>query len=131
MSKEFAYFCSSCGSPDVTRSPLVGGSAACNTCRWSGKNEELHKVDYETDFSNPDQVIEIFLRELRGVIASCASTPIGALLLKWGFIERQRLREELPVYMQAVTLGVARALLDARRNLEMKKHVPQEPKNDN
>lgn len=115
--KDTAYFCTQCGSPSVERSPLVGGSAKCLSCGWSGKNEELHAVEFEHDFSSPEQIMQVFVADFSGVIAKNLAAPLGATLLKWGFIERHNLGQELGVYMRAIATAAAHAVFATRKGL--------------
>lgn len=116
--KDTAYFCPNCGSPTVERSPLAGGNASCSSCQWQGKNEDLHAVPFEHDFSSPEQVLQRFAAEFSGNIAKHLSAPIGAQLIKWGFITSQEeLITDLGVYMRAIAAAAAKAVFETRQGL--------------
>lgn len=115
--KDFAYFCPACGSPSVQRSALAGGAASCNSCHWGGKNEDLHAVPFEHDFTSPEQVIERFATEFRGVVAQSLAAPLGSVLLKWGFIDRQDLATDLAIYMRAIAAAGAKAIFETREGI--------------
>ena len=115
--KDTAYFCPFCGSPSVERSVLAGGAASCRSCSWKGKNEDLHSVPFEHDFSSPDQVIARFAAEFSGVIAQHLAVPIGSLLMKWGFISSEELAVDLGVYMKAMAAAAAKAVFETREGL--------------
>lgn len=122
--KDTAYFCTQCGSPSVERSPLAGGNAKCTTCGWTGKNEDLHAVDFEHDFSSPEQIMQVFVTEFSGVIAKHLAAPLGATLLKWGFIDQQGLGRELGVYMKNIATAAAKAVFETRKGLAEGTIVP-------
>ena len=116
--KDTAYFCPGCGGSAVNRSALVGGTANCETCKWSGKNEDLRAVSFEHDFSSPEQVMHVFASEFKGVVASSLARPFGALLLKWGFIQRETLMEALPVYLTSAVGAMVKSVFDTRQRIE-------------
>lgn len=113
-----AYFCPSCGSPAVERSALVGGAASCKTCPWSGTNQDLREVPFEHDFSSPDAVAARFAAEFSGLISKNLARPIGAMLMKWGFMTLEHMPQELGLYLRAIAAASARAVLEVRQGLE-------------
>lgn len=117
MSKEKAYQCMQCGSPAIERSPLVGGTAKCLGCGWTGKNEDLHSVDFETGFASPEAVVQRFASEISGIVAKGLAKDIGGLLLKWGFVEEKMLKVELPIYVKAVAVATVQAVISTRQGL--------------
>ena len=118
MPKDLAYFCPQCQSPAIKRSALAGGAASCESCQWSGKNEDLREVPFEHDHASPDQVAARFASEFSGVIAQHLGKPLGALLLKWGFMTMEHLPQELGLYLRAVAAAAAKAVLETRHGLE-------------
>lgn len=115
--KDTAYFCPNCGSPTIQRSSLAGGNASCDSCQWTGTSTDLHKVDFEHDFSSPDQVIERFAAEFKGVIGQHLALPLGSMLLKWGFLERDHLAADLGIYMRAIAAAAAKAIFETRQGI--------------
>lgn len=87
MTKETAYFCPSCGSPSVDHSVLVGGNASCKKCGWSGPNSELLAHDFEHDFTSPEAMVDMLVRDVSNVLVKLAAVQLGHVLVKWGFLD--------------------------------------------
>jgi hypothetical protein len=116
--KDTAYFCPACGSSAVSRSVLAGGAACCDSCKWSGKNEDLHAVPFEHDFSSPEQVMQVFAAEFKSLVGKHLAQPLGAMLLKWGFLDRETLALALPIYLTNAAASMVKSIFETRQKIE-------------
>lgn len=126
--KDTAYFCPQCGGPAVDRSALAGGTASCRACSWAGKNEDLHGVPFEHDFGSGDAALARFTSEIASIVAQHLGHAVGAVLLKWGFIQGDKIASELPVYGKAIAVAAAKAILETREGLATGKIKPHPKK---
>lgn len=108
------YFCPKCQQPTVDASPLVGGSAKCRTCGWSGQQVELLCRDVEGP--PPEELVKAFSNDLKLLIAENVAIPLARFLQKWGFLTAPTAtqKDQMMRYMSAATFAVAMALLEQR-----------------
>ena len=119
--KETSYFCPKCQSPLVTFSNLSGGDASCQACNWKGPNNELLGYQFESGFSNADEVVAAFAKDIKLLLArEGVGLKIGQLIIKWGFVTSIDV-PTLSRYVAAVAKGMALAVLEERRAIEKEK----------
>lgn len=110
--------CPECGSASVEFSVLIGGSASCKKCGWSGTKEELLTSVISHDFSSPDQVISLFARDIRDMVGKVMAKPLVSLLAKWGFFTKpsdvKLTTKETTLYIQTAARAMAVALFQTR-----------------
>lgn len=117
--KDVAYFCPSCGTSSVDVSSLAGGDASCSICGWAGKREDLLHVPLEHDFASQEEMVLRFIKQVAGVIAQNCAKDLGALLLKWGFLDEKRIKKELESYIRGMAVASAKSVIDTRKAFEV------------
>ena len=124
-----AYFCPQCGSPAISRSSLAGGEATCRSCNWTGSSNDVQAVPFSHDFLSDEQVVHRFTAEVANTIMQHMGTPVGRLLLKWGFVTPEFIAAELPVYGRAIALATVRSIIETRESLATGKigRLPKKP----
>jgi len=116
--KDTSYFCPNCGSAAVNRSFLVGGSAKCDACSWTGVNEELLSVKFEHPFNSPEQVMDAFASEFKLMLGKHLAKPFGQMLLKWGFLDSNNIADLLPKYLTNAAVAMVKSVIETRKNIE-------------
>ena len=111
-------FCPECGSASVEYSTLSGGAASCKKCEWKGVKEELLVSVLSHDFSDPNQLITLFARDLRNMMGKVLANPLVELLAKWGFFtdpkNLQLTMKESTLYIQTAARAMAVSLMQTR-----------------
>ncbi len=100
---------------------LAGGEASCDRCNWKGTREDAACSEVEHSFTTDEDLINTFVREVRGVFARTAAKDVGLLLHKWGFIgigSKELQVEILKRYLEAMARGVVEAVIEERKNIE-------------
>lgn len=116
---ESSYFCPKCQSPLVTLSVLSGGNAKCGACSWEGNNRELLGYHFDSGFDNPEAILKTFAHDIKMLMARGGmGVAIGQLIVKWGFVNKMTV-PILSRYMAAVARGIASAVLEERKNIEL------------
>jgi hypothetical protein len=119
MADDKAEFCPKCGSASIDCSSLVGGTAACDACNWTGMTTELVTHHFQQDLGSNEQVMAAFLTDFKQLMASTVALPLAQLLMKWGFfVGPSPTPKELARYIKAMAMGSVKALLDERRLVE-------------
>jgi len=118
-----AYFCPQCGSPSLSwenelTMSLDTAICACTSCSWRGQRRQLMATPFAHEFFDNESVLFSAVRELRGILARTAATPMAAFLVKWGFMQLPPNPKVLARYFAAMERGVFRALVEERRALE-------------
>jgi hypothetical protein len=126
--KDKAYFCPTCGGADVTASLLAGGNAQCEVCSWKGQVEDLLVHHFSHGSGSQDEIARQFFLDIRNLFARTFATELGALLMKWGFLEtvtpdsnqetRQRLGRALARYIGVIAQSAAKGIFETRAQLE-------------
>jgi len=108
------FFCPECTSPAVDTSPLVGGSAKCRKCGWTGTHLDL--LTREVSGPGPEALIAAFSNDLKLLLARNVVLPLGQLLQKWGFLSFKDpdAQQVFARYMNAVTVALVRAIFEQR-----------------
>ena len=124
-----ALFCATCGSSDVTSSPLAGGEGACNTCGWKGRADEFAVLPFHHGMGSPEAVFQALFRDIRGLFSLKEfAMAFGGMLIKWGFMETPTpknilaTRKHLATYVAATAQAVAIGIIKARTQLEKERN---------
>ncbi len=129
-----AWFCPACGSADITASSLAGGEASCNTCTWKGGTVDLPTFHFTHDMGTPEEVFTAFFRDVRKLLGQNFATPIGHMLIKWGFLDApdqknaQQVTRTLSRFIGSISKAVVVAIIEERRAMEKEKHRGQPPR---
>jgi len=115
---EKSFFCPSCHSPMVKLSVLAGGEASCDGCGWKGDNKQLLGHEFDSGFTNPEEILKAFANDVKMLLArNGVGVELGRLILKWGFVQTVD-AATLTRYMIAVARGIASAVMEERRTQE-------------
>lgn len=122
-----AYFCPECGGADVSFGGLVGSTAECGTCKWSGPREKLLAHAFNHQRGSDAELTQDFLNDMRKVYAA-SSKLFGEVLIKWGFVTVEQTKggaqvntRQLSRYIAAMALASFKALIDERRKMEQER----------
>jgi hypothetical protein len=116
--KDKGLFCPACGGADVKASALAGGDASCNICNWTGKVEELATFHFSHDMGNQEQVFAHFFNDMRNLFSTAVAQGIGAVLLKWGFIDQPIDKKVFARYIGGIAQATVKSVLETRQALE-------------
>lgn len=124
MAQATAYFCPACGSPTVERPLLIGGSASCKACDWKGPNDSLLVHHFEHDLGSPEQMTELFVRDVVNTLVKAATLPLGHILAKWGFLDptSKNASQDLGIYIRSAGAAVAKAFVETREAIATGKY---------
>lgn len=124
MTSSSAYLCADCGSPAVDVPVLVGGKYKCRTCSWEGDDPIL--IPFSNPFGSSEETFQAFTGEFLREFAKTSALPLGRLLVKWGFVQRDKTGKPdtkvLARYIKAMAGGMVVAMLRECQNVE-KEHV--------
>ena len=121
-SNAVAYFCEGCGSADVTASGLSGGEASCGVCGWRGRVEELATLPFSHDMTSQGEVFHRFFLDIRNLLSK--NPEVGALLIKWGFVEfpepknMELVKKKLARYLGSMCMSMTKSVIEIRQQLE-------------
>ena len=127
-STDKAWFCSTCGSADVSASELAGGEATCNVCGWKGKVDDLATFRFSHGMNSPDEVFRMFFLDVRKMLAAGLAQDIGQMLIKWGFLETPSPKNAVAVqrrlarYIAAIAKGIVDSIVRTRAEIEREQH---------
>lgn len=121
MTQATAYFCPECGNSALEVSALVGGSAKCLSCDWSGKTSDLLVHKFSHEMGSADQMIELYARDVAGVLIRESAVGLGRVLSKWGFLDanHKEAKARLLLYLRDAGKAIAVSFVDTRRKLEV------------
>jgi hypothetical protein len=118
-----AYICPTCSSTCMVLPALVGAPYKCEACGWEGCDPLL--VPFGNPYGSEAETLDAFSAELLNAFAKSSAHPLGALLIKWGFVPRDKSnRPAVPVlarYIKAMATGMVKAVLLECRNIEMER----------
>jgi hypothetical protein len=134
MHTDTLYVCSSCGSPSVEFSALVGGAASCKACHWTGPREELVGVPFENDALGGEAAFLAMYNDFRRIFAQQAVNFLR-FLVKWGFVDAEEragvVRPASPAqalkYINAIARGALQGVIQTREELERLKKEKEAP----
>lgn len=120
--------CPQCGSPAVDYSSIIGSSANCRICGWSGTSTELYAVASKhaaQDFLEEEQTFHAMYSDLRVIFRDTAAVTTR-FLSKWGFVRIQRRGTDIEIvdpkevmrYLNAIFQAAFKAVLTVREELE-------------
>jgi hypothetical protein len=108
-----AYLCGNCGSPAVDVPVLAGANYKCRTCEWEGDDPIL--IPFGNPFGGSEETFRAFTYELLTEFAKVSALPIGRVIVKWGFVPRDKAGKPntavLAAYIKAMAEGMVTALL--------------------
>lgn len=114
-----AYFCPRCSSAAVDVPALVGATASCRSCSWTGTTQQLLVHQFKHDLGSDQQVITAFMSDFKQLMASTIASPLAKILMKWGFFEKELPTPvELGRYIKVMAEASVKALLEERQNME-------------
>lgn len=122
MTQDAVRFCPQCGSAGVDFSVLVGSTAECRGCKWSGSNEELLVVPIQHDFAfGSASILTEMMNDVRRLLSNELGLPYLRFMLKWGFLEgniedlsRTLDRKKFARYLAAIGHAVLMAVISER-----------------
>lgn len=117
MNKSETYFCPTCGGSDVEVPALVGATASCRSCGWTGTAKDMAVYQFEHDLGSNEEVLRAFFHDVRTIFAKGAGVQVAALLVKWGFMDTAD-PKTLARYLSAGAKSFVQGLIDERRQLE-------------
>lgn len=107
--KEVIRLCPKCMNSQHVDIQMVAGTASCGECGWTGLEKELVATLGESP-ADAELLLKTFVKEVQVVLAQNLSLPLGRLLLKFGFIQKDDPRT-LTRYLVAVVRGVMSAIV--------------------
>jgi len=126
MSSDVMYVCSTCGSPSVEYSALVGGEASCKACGWSGSRDDLSGVPVQKGgILDEQQTLLAMYNDFRKIFSANAK-EFAQFLVKWGFVDAAqsgghvRIVEPKQVvrYINGIFFGAFKNVLETRAQYE-------------
>lgn len=118
--KAKAVFCPNCGAATVDRN-LVGQTASCRVCDWSGPEHELAALPFEHGFGGDEELARAFFLDVRKLLGQSFAIEIGRVLHRWGFLPVVDPRL-LARYVSAAARAVVQSVFDERTKLEKELH---------
>lgn len=120
---DVVYQCPQCGSPAVEYGELVGASATCNACDWSGSREELLGTPFEHLLGSREGIgFELFNDVRRLFSVPVFLVNLGGFLSRWGFIDLNEdkglVTKATTRYVAAIARAVLRAVIEEREKIE-------------
>ena len=125
------YLCPECGSPSVeetTKAVLFGPNtnrAKCLACGWLGESKDLVAAPFSHEMGNDEEVLKALMGDMRLVMAKYCAMPLGAALLKWGFLEQVEVKggkvlnpRQMSRYMSAASRAILSAVIEERQKME-------------
>jgi ribosomal protein L37AE/L43A len=118
-----AFLCPQCSSPTVDTPVLVGGAYKCTSCGWEGEDPIL--IPFGNPYGSEETTFKAFTEEFLKEFAKTSALPLGKILVKWGFVERDHNGKPhtkvLARYIKAMAEGMITALLRECRAVEEEK----------
>ncbi len=120
------YLCTTCGSPSVEYSALVGGTAHCKACGWKGSREELSVLPVQRGgILDEQQMLSAMYNDFRRIFAANAK-EFAQFLVKWGFVEAATLGGRVTVtkpenvvqYINIMFFGAFKSVIELREKME-------------
>lgn len=118
-------FCPECSSPTVDVSAIIGGEAKCRACGWKGSADSLLFVPL--NMKDETMVLRLLTDDIRTLFYKHA-TPFAEFFIKWGFLSRTRIQEDLPRYMKGVAISFCSTVLRIRSELAVEQAITQQKK---
>lgn len=115
-----AMFCPQCGAAALDRN-LVGGSASCQVCDWSGHDYELAVLPFQHGFGGDEELSRAFFLDMRKLFGEKFAVEIGRVLVRWGFLPVTDARL-LARYLSAAARAVVISVFEERTKLEKELH---------
>lgn len=119
--------CPQCGSCAVDFSELVGGTARCRGCRWSGSPEDLLTIPAGVGAVGEDAVRSM-INELRNHLSGSFGLLWLKFLTKWGFVSGDMNdpvgtvdRKVFARYLSVICRSTLAAILAERNSIEAEK----------
>lgn len=123
MTAANAYLCPKCSSPSITTPVLVGGNYKCGICGWEGDDPIL--IPFQSPFASTEEAFKTFTDEFLKEFAKVSALPLGKLLVKWGFVPRDKDGKPrtavLARYIKAMAGGMIMSLLAECKEIEVEK----------
>lgn len=116
------YLCPDCGDDSVDVSALSGGGAKCRICDWTGEREELI-LQQNVNAPDAEQMIDLFIHEIRTHIAASAGSGLMKLLVTWGFLPHpnsSRFKEQMTTYLNAICTACAKTIVETHTEMQKK-----------
>lgn len=118
--KTKAVFCPQCGAASVDRS-LLGGTASCKVCDWSGPEHELAAMPFEHGYGNDQELARAFFLDVRKLLGERFALEVGRMLMRWGFLPVAEPRL-LARYLSAAARAIVQSIFEERTKLEKELH---------
>lgn len=130
------FVCSTCGSPSVEFSSLVGGAASCKACGWVGSREGLASIPVkQSGLLDADQTFLAMYNDFRKIVRTMAP-PLTHFLVQWGFVGAVQRRDGSVTiteprtalrFVNAVFQGAFKSVLDTREAIEKERVERERP----
>ena len=123
------YLCPNCSSEAMEVSALVGGSARCLACTWTGTQAQAIQREVEMGVS-PENLEAMFVKELRNLISGHLATPLLPFLVRWGFLDADTVTaEQAARILQGISAAILETLIEQRTAFEVEraKKVQEQP----